>query len=324
MKVHLPHGDEPGFLDVLRAGLPPEVELLVGDDPPGCDEAQVLVEGRPSEERLDSCPSLRHVVIPWAGVPEPTLHLLRERSGLSLHVLHHNAAATAEMAVALMLAACKRLVPADRELRSGDWSRRYETDQGFILAGRRVLVVGYGSIGRRVGATCRALGMHVTGVRRRLTGSTPDTDIEVRGIEHLRELLPVADVLHVALPLTEKTRGLIGKEELAALPDGAVVVNVGRGPIIDEEALWSELSSGRLAGAGLDVWWQYPTSAEGKTNTAPSRFDFGSLDSVVLSPHRAGHGDATPRRRAEALAELLRAAAAGEEVGNRVDLDEGY
>jgi len=298
-------GDDP-FVAALRSRLPDSIELLV--DAPG--PADILVRGTPSAADLDAREGLRAVVIPYAGVPRSTRELMAERPTLTLHNLHHNAAPTAEMALALLLAAAKRIVPLDRALRNGDWSARYEPATELLLEGAHAVVLGHGAIGQRVVRGAEALGMRVTPVRR---GLPVDLD----------ELLPTANALVIALPLTSQTEGLIDAARLALLPDGCCIVNVGRGPILDEDALYRELASGRLR-AGIDVWYSYPKSAEDARNTPPSRHDFGALDNVVLSPHHAGSCTRIEELRADHLARLLLVAARGEPIPNRVDLEAGY
>jgi phosphoglycerate dehydrogenase-like enzyme len=319
LAVRLPrpprHG---GFLDHLRARLAPVVMLAVEEDGP-CD---VLVDGTPDRARIEASTGLRAVVIPYAGVPRATRELLRGFPAVAVHNLHHNAAPTAELAVALLLAAGRTLVPLDRALRRRDWQPRYapERREDFLCAGRTALVLGYGAVGRRVAAACRGLGMTVVATRR--SGPCPAPD-EVFGPADLASLLPRAHALFVCLPSTGETDGLLGKAELARLPDGAVLVNVGRGPIVDEQALFDELRSGRLA-AGLDVWYRYPEDEEARGDTAPATHPFWELENVVMSPHRAGLCAETERLRAEALAEMLNGAARGEPMPHRVDLEKGY
>ena len=181
------------------------------------------------------------------------------------------------------------------------------------------MIVGYGAIGRRVGDVCRALRMRVEAVARR---ARPAED--VHGEEALQALLPRADALILTLPASDATRGIIGAAELARLPAHALLVNVARGPVIDEDALYAAASEGRLGAAGLDVWYQYPASEDERESTQPSRHPFGELDNIVLSPHRAGHCDRTPELRAAHVAQLLNAAARGDEVPGLVDRSRGY
>jgi phosphoglycerate dehydrogenase-like enzyme len=231
------------------------------------------------------------------------------------------------MALALLLAAARRLVPNDQALRRGDWTLRYDPPPVTILHGKTVLILGYGAIGQYVGRVCRALGMRVMAVRRQPAGPAPaDSEATVYGVDALFNLLPQADVLMVTLPLTAETRGLIGAAELALLPAGALLVNVGRGPVVDEAALYQALHSGRLAAAGLDVWYRYPESEAARTHTLPSAYPFHELDNVVLSPHTGGGFGSpyTERERMLHLARLLNAIHRGDPTPNRVDLTLGY
>jgi phosphoglycerate dehydrogenase-like enzyme len=321
--VWMPHVPGGAFRDVLEARLACAVRLHAGDRPP-VEGYDVLVAGRPEEDALDASDRLGVVVVPWAGIPPATRERLQARPHLALHNLHHNGTVTGEMAVALLLAAARRIVPLDRALREGDWRPRYrEEDRGLLLAGRRLLVLGYGAIGRHVARAGLGLGMHVTAVRRRPQRGG-DADVEVHGPDALDDLLATTDALVVCVPSTAATRGLLDADRLARLPRHAVVVNVARGDVIDEEALYRALAEDRLGGAGLDVWYRYPADEAARASTPPSRFPFGDLDTVVLSPHRAGLTDDTERLRAEHLADLLAAVARGGEVPGRVDLEAGY
>jgi phosphoglycerate dehydrogenase-like enzyme len=148
--------------------------------------------------------------------------------------------------------------------------------------------------------------------------------VSLHGPDALREQLSRANVVLVCLPATEETEAFLGAEDLAVLPEGALLVNVGRGRTVEETALFEALQSGRLFGAGIDVWYEYPKSKETISNTPVSKHPFFELDTVVMSPHRAGHVAEDMRLRAEHLARLLNAASRGEEVPNPVDLGAGY
>jgi phosphoglycerate dehydrogenase-like enzyme len=261
---------------------------------------------------------LEILVIPWAGLPPETRELLLDFPHVAVHNLHHNAASAAEMAVALMLAAAKFIVPIDRVFRTHDWTPRYQPNPAISLEGKTVLILGYGAIGQRVARACQGLGMEVVAIRR------SDTTGEIHPPDALHDLLPRVDVLIVCLPHTPETTGIIGAEELALLPADAVLVNVGRGPIVDEAALYHALREGTLYAAGLDVWYNYPGDESARSYTPPSTYPFYELDNVVMSPHRAGGSKETEMQRMGCLAALLNAAARGEEMPNRVDLQAGY
>ena len=192
---------------------------------------------------------------------------------------------------------------------------RYFTRDARSLQGKTVLVLGWGAVGKCVGAACKGFGMEVVGVRRTADG-------EARGVDELHELLPNADFFVVALPLTEETEGLVGEEEIRLLPKHAVVVNVGRGKVIDEKALFEALKEGRIDSAGLDVWYLYPKNRDDRT--PPSQYPFGSLPNVVMTPHVAGGTQDTERARMTALAQLIKDIIGGDEDKNLVSVERGY
>lgn len=313
-------------VEELTSRLDADIQLTQGElQQP--ESVELLVGGWFSAEQLDACPRLRAVVVPFAGTPAATVRLLRDYPHVGLHSLHYNAAPTAELAVTLMLAAAKRLLPIDREIRAFDWRSRYGVTETALLEGKTALVLGYGLIGKKIARACIGLGMQVLGVRRAQPaqpGARDELGAAVYGVAALHELLPRADVLIMALPGTDESAGLVGAAELALLPPAAVLVNVGRGPTLDEEATWNALQSGRLRAAGLDVWWQYPETLEERVGKPPSRFPFHELENVVLSPHRAGWLSESEQVRMEGLAAMLNAAARGEPIPSPVDKTLGY
>jgi phosphoglycerate dehydrogenase-like enzyme len=266
------------------------------------------------------------LVIPYAGLPDATRTLLQGFPHLAVHNLHHNAALTAEMALTLLLAAAKFIIPCDRALRQHDWRPRYYPPPAVSLDGKTALILGFGQVGQRIGRACHALGMHGLALRRQPDNTIPPVEypVEIFGPDMLHQLLPRAHALIIALPATAATEALIGERELALLPPAAVLVNVGRGATVDQGALYAALTSGRLGAAGLDVWYRYPHSQAEWENTPPADYPFHSLDNVVLSPHRAGASTETESLRMTHLAELLNAAARGEPVPNRVNVQAGY
>jgi phosphoglycerate dehydrogenase-like enzyme len=180
----------------------------------------------------------------------------------------------AEFALAGMLYFAKDLPRMRRQHAAGQWEP-FDIEE---LDGRTLGIFGYGEIGRATAERAKAFGMKVRAVRRRVV-STPLIDVMHRA-EDLREMLAASDYLLVCAPLTPETRGSIGEAELRALPSHAVVINLGRGPVIVESALISALRDKHIRGAVLDVFDEEPL---------PAGHPFYSLDNVLLSPHTADH-----------------------------------
>lgn len=247
---------------------------------------------------IKDLPSLRVVQSLSAGV-ETLVPLLpggvRLANGRGLHDL-----SVAEHALALIHAAQRDLPRWFAQQTRGEWVREHTRS----LADSRVLLVGYGSIGQAVERQLVAAEAVVTRV-----ASRPRPAEDVHGVAELPALLPEADIVVLILPDTPATRGLIGPGELAALPDDALVINVGRGTAIDTDALLAETRTGRLR-AGLDVVDPEPLPADHPLWTVPG---------VVITPHIAG-GSASFYPRAKKLAaEQLRRYAKGEELLNLVE-----
>jgi len=322
--VHYLHPPDHESINFLRARLLPQVHLSTADDGSVPADINVLIAGRPEQELLEKSKSLSAVIVPWSGIPDETRQLIASFSGIMLHNLHHNAAPVAELALTLLLAVAKIVVPLDRSLREHDWTPRYLPSESLLLAGKTALILGYGAIGRRVAYYCRHLGMDVMAIRRNPESNDEPEEVTIHRPEALHTLLPSANALMICLPRTQETIGLIGQKELELLPADAVLVNIGRGVVVDEEALFSALRDGRIHGAGLDVWYNYPSDKASRSNTPPANYPFHELDNVVMSPHRGGDSSDTNRLRMMDLANLLNAAAEGETMPNLVDLTAGY
>jgi len=321
-------------LRVLWRAAPPDPRPTADELPPGCelvverdeeralrqrDAIDVLIDGRPGP-LLDGA-RLTRVVVPWAGLPPGLRDALLARPHLKAHNAHYNAPFVAQHALALLLAAAHRIVPIDAALRRGDWGDRQNPERSRHLAGGEALLLGFGAIGRQLAPLLRGLGMRVTALRRR--PGREEAGVRLIGAADLPAALARADAVIVSLPATPNTVGLLDRAALARLRPGALVVNVGRGTVIDEDALYDALANGRLAGAGLDVWWRYPDGPEAQGATPPATHPFWELPNVVLSPHRADATDASERARVTDVCATLWAIAEGRER-SRVDVEAGY
>jgi phosphoglycerate dehydrogenase-like enzyme len=325
LRVHLLQEYNGEFLANLKKELDGAIKVTCAEEVPVAADFDILVCGVPDEKSLTASPNLKVLVIPWSGLPRKTRELMRRYPAIPVYNLHHNAVPVAETAMTLLLTAAKDLIQIDGSLRRHDWGSRYDIHAMDLLAGKRVLIVGYGAIGREIAIRCLAFGMRVSALRRSVSpgGRTAPGDIRVFPVSHLKNMLPGADVLFLSLPLTDETKGMIGRTELSLLPDGAILINISRGRIADEEALYECLKTSRIR-AGLDVWYRYPGSPESRACTPPSEYPFHELTNVVMTPHLGGHSDKTEVLRARELAHLLNLASRGEPLPNRVDVERGY
>ncbi|MFH1700867.1 MAG: NAD(P)-dependent oxidoreductase [Candidatus Zixiibacteriota bacterium] len=314
--VHLLQDFDDGWIKEFSTCL--DSSITITTDPDVSSTANILISGSPEAKHLEASKILTTLVIPWAGLPKATRVLMKDYPHIAIYNIHHNAAVVAEHAVAMMMASARNLIPTDKIFRTNDWSPRYDKTSIFQLKGKTALILGHGAIGKQIAKICRTLGMKVAGLKR-------DFDM-AEGTYSTAELpafLPKTNVLFICLPLTPETLGMIGKKELSLLPDNAIIVNIGRGAVIQEEALYSELKSGRLR-AGLDVWYQYPKKEKIWSVYPPSKFDFASLENVIMTPHLAGHSDLVEEDRIAQLAELINNLASGKKPKTKIDINRGY
>lgn len=288
----------------------------------------ILIGGKLEEELLLNNKDLVASIIPWSGIPESYEQLLSEErfAHIKIHNCHYHYAIVAEYAFGMMLAIAKDMPRTDDRLRQGDWRPRYAPSRSFMLAGKTVLIMGFGAIGREIGRLCSALGMKVIGTKRSVTTQTEIDAATVYPNAQLPELLPQCDVLVNALPLTPETENLIDAEALGRLTSSAIVVNIGRAHTFEQEAFYNALANNEIHGAALDVWYNYPENKLGRGATFPADYPFHQLDNVLLSPHNSAAlvDDEHLDYRIEALAKMLNRYAEVGELPNRVDLERGY
>ena len=203
---------------------------------------------------IDAARNLKVIGRAGVGVDNVDLQAATRRGVLVMNSPGGNSIATAELAVALMLALSRNLAPADGSMKAGTWDRK--AFAGVELFGKRLGVIGFGRIGREVAARCRAFGMEVQAFDPFVAPAVAEAaHVTLRSLE---ELLQTSDYLSLHTTLTPETRHLIGKDALGRVKAGVRIVNAARGELIDDEALLAALDSGRVAGAALDVHAQEP------------------------------------------------------------------
>jgi len=218
-----------------------------------------------------------------------------------------------EFAAAAILFFAKKLRAMISAQQAGRWAAELEVEW---VRGKTVGIVGYGAIGRAVAACLHPFGMRIVAQRRNVSGNPADPLISrMYGTSELEQMLPECDYVVVAAPLTDSTRGMIGARALALLRPEAVLINVGRGPVVDEAALIPVLEQRRIRGAALDVFGQEPL---------PEGHPFYKLDNVLLSPHAADHTPGWEEMAIEFFLENFERFQNGLPLENLVDKQRGY
>ena len=233
----------------------------------------IRAHARFSEGVFQACPKLKIVSVWGTGTDNIDLNAAGMRGVTVCNTPGINAFAVAEHALTLMLTVARRIVTLDAEMRTGKWPRELLTQ----CLGKTLGVFGMGAIGGRLAAIAKGIGMNVLGwsalgdeARIRKTGARPASK---------EEILAQADVISLHVRLTGDTRNFLGRKEIAMMKPTAILVNTGRGALVDREALLAALRERRILGAGLDVFHQEPLATDDPILSLPN---------VVCSPHNAG------------------------------------
>ena len=196
------------------------------------------------------------------------------------------------------------LADADRRLRQGDWAywagalERIHDE----LAEKTIGLLGFGHIGKAIAARAKAFEMKVHVANRSAVGTSSLVDRSFT-LDSLGNFWRAADFFVVSVPLTAETTGIVNDEAFKAMRSSAIVMNVGRGPTIDERALYDALKGGRIAGAIIDTWYNYPSPDQ--PNVLPSALPFHTLPNVVMTPHMSGWTSGTIHRRQQTMADNI-------------------
>ena len=218
----------------------------------------------------------------------------------------------AEWTIGAMLHFSYQMRRMIRQQEGGVWEV-FTTEE---LYGRTLGVVGYGEIGKAAAERARAFGMRVLALRRRPELFSGDAVVDQTfDLAHINDLMAASDYVMVAAPLTPETRGMVGAEQIAAMKSNAVIINVGRGAVIDESALIAALESGKIRGAALDVFTVEPL---------PPGHPFYRLKNVLMSPHTADHVQDFVHLAVECFLDNMRLFQAKQPLQNIVDKRAGY
>jgi phosphoglycerate dehydrogenase-like enzyme len=306
-----------GFAE--RLGQPAEITLLPDTLASEADRASYAaaeaIIGVKFDAGLPTPAGLKLFHVPGAGYDMVDLSLMPAEAAVCNCFGHEQA--IAEYVMSAILSRHIPLTDADARLRKGDWTYwagAPERVHGEI-AGKTIGLLGFGHIGKAIAARAKAFEMTVHVANR---SPVPNSALVDRAftLDALGDFWGSADIIVVSVPLTEETRGIVGAEALAAMRPDAVVMNVGRGPTIDEQALYAALKDKRIGGAVIDTWYRYPSA--GDSNPLPSNQPFHELSNVLMTPHMSGWTSGTIRRRQGVIADNIRRRFAGEPLVNVV------
>ncbi len=258
----------------------------------------------------------------WIHSPAAAVHQLMYPELVRSNVIVTNSSnvhgpVVAEHAISVLLALAKRLPQAMHYQREKKWAQTLlwnESPRPREVSGATVVVVGVGGIGSAFIHHARHFGMHVIAVRESVSKGKGEAD-EVVSLSDLDKVLPRADYILLCTPVTPATTGMINESRLNRMKPDAYIINVGRGPLIDEAALLHALQTKRIAGAALDVFVEEPLPAESP---------LWSLDNLLITPHTAAVTERLWDRHSELIVENLRRLLAGQPLLNVVDKSKGY
>jgi len=290
------------ILGKVTEKIEPTILFDIGDTQrliPALAEAEIVVSHIWKKD-FPEAPNLKFLQSPAAGLDLIDLPSLR--AGVTVCNVDGHEQAIAEYVLMTMLALSHKLIDIATAFRdSGSWLGGGAGGgplHGEIL-GKTVGIVGYGKIGREVAKRAAAFGCTVVAANRSAIADKGEA-AEIYPLGELDRMLPRCDVVVIAAGLGPETRNLIDAGRLALMKPTALLINIGRAPIADEEALFAALKDNKIGGAALDVWWRYPNPSE--PNARPSRLPFHELPNVLMTPHCSSATDGARDRRLSGVA----------------------
>ncbi len=290
-------------------------------------DADIIVGWRPTKKMLETAENLRLHINPGVGV-QHLIPLYKELNNEKIVLVngHGNTYFTAQHAVALLLSLMNKIVLHHNWLVAKQW-RKGDSDAASIpLRNRKVGLLGYGAINQKVNRFLAGFDVEFHILRKNWDKqhSSLPTPAKKYSEEELHLFLETVDTLIIAVPLTSKTENMITKKELNLLGKEGLLVNVARGPVVKEKDLYEALDNKAIAGAAIDVWYEYQPEPDKEGHKFPSAYPFYNLENVVLSPHRGASPFSDLKRWDEVIENISRFVTGESEFLNVVNIDEGY
>lgn len=294
-----------------------------------CD---VMVGWRPSRELLEEAPRLGLFINPGIGVQHvlPLFRSFRSSRSIILANSHGNAGATAQHAVAMLLCLTNKILPHHQWMAEGKWRTGDQENPSILLRNEKVGLLGYGHVNRAVHQLLSGFPLSFYVLRRHAMPPTAYKNthqLTLAGIYHqqdIHEFLNQVNIVMCALPLTERTEGILSEKELRLIGPNGLLVNVGRGPVIDEKSLFLALKQKLIRGAAVDVWYNYQPEPDGNNRKYPYNYPFHTLENIIMSPHRAASPFDDPGRWDDVIENIRRYSRGADQFLNKIDIDAGY
>lgn len=314
-----------------------EVDVPINEDPEMVKEmitADIIMGPYVTEEILSKAippagGNLKLLLIPWTGVDRINFNLIKKYP-IKVANSHANARTVAEHTIALLLTSSKEIIHHDSLLRKGLWSSRFRDRPSMIIKGKTVGLLGFGAIGTECAKLLFGFDVKFIACKRnpnRLTDEQKKIVEESYSTENLQQFLEKSDIIINSLPLTNETENFLSKKEFNQMKEGSILINIGRGKTINQEALYDSLKEGKLFAVGLDPMWNYARRNEIEKGEAvfPSDYPLQEFDNVVLSPHRAAdvQGFYEEHHLDDVIENIIRIYE-GKEPINIIDIDKEY
>ena len=290
-------------------------------------DMDIIVGWRPSRDLLDAAQRLRLFINPGVGVQHliETFREVNQTRNVTLINGHGNTYFTAQHAVAMLLALTNKLITHHNWMVEGQWRKGDSDAKSIPLRDLNVGLLGYGAVNQKVHRFLSGFDLKFNILKRSWSNEQQlPTESGRYGPSDLNDFLKDTDILIIAVPQTDETIGLIGKNELEILGSKGLLVNISRGPVVDEEALYRALLHRLIAGAAIDVWYNYQPEPDVDGRKFPTRFPIHELDNIVLSPHRGASPMDDLKRWDEVIENIRRFADGRDDFINVVQLDRGY
>ncbi len=326
------------LLNYLTDGLAkyPQVNLII---PPDREEdsflelikeykPEIIMGWRPTKRLLEEAKNLKLFINPGAGVQHliPLFSDVTKEREITLVNGHGNSYFTAQHAVALLLSLTNKIILHHNWMKEGLWRRGDNFAESTPLWGKTIGLLGYGAVNKKVHRFLSSFDVDFNILHRdwNKKENTLPTPVKAFGYNQLHEFLEDIDVLIIAVPLTSKTERMIRSKELELLGKDGLLVNVGRGAVIDEKSLFESLRDRIIAGAAIDVWYNYQPEPTEYGKKYPTKHPFHKMDNVILSPHRGASPMGDLKRWDEQIENIARFVRGEKIFLNEVNVEEEY